>query len=255
MKLGSLTHPTTRDLIKSGAVGLLPVGATEAHGPHLPLDTDVRIAEETCRRAVPLISEHLSIVALVLPPVAYSVTDYAGPFEGTIGIPPEVAKAFLQAVLLSAARQGFRAICLVNAHLEPNHRFVLRDAVKAARPQADCPLLIADPCDRRWVSRLTEEFQSGKCHAGQYETSLLLATDAPVDRSALAQLPQVDIDLVGKMREGAANFKEMGATNAYFGTPAGATAAEGHQSYTRLAEIVSEVLMEALGAEGARNES
>lgn len=246
MKLGALTHPAARDRIEAGAVALLPVGATEAHGPHLPLDTDVRIAEETCRRALPLISDQLGMDGLVLPPIAYSVTEYAGPFVGTVGVSAEAAKAYLSAVLEGAAAQGFRAVCLVNAHLEPAHRFVLRDAAKAARTRASCPIAIADPCDRRWVSRLTEEFQSGKCHAGQYETSLLLAADAPIERAELGKLPEVDIDLVGAMKAGLKTFPDMGAEHAYFGRPADATAEEGHQSYAALAEIVCLVLKEAL---------
>ncbi|MEO1234767.1 MAG: creatininase family protein [Myxococcota bacterium] len=246
MKLAALTHPAAKARIDAGCVALLPVGATEAHGPHLPLDTDVRIAEEMCRRALATLGERLGLEGVVLPSIAYSVTEYAGPFTGTIGVPAEAAKAYLTAVLIGAAAQGFRAVCLVNAHLEPAHRFVLRDAASAAREVAACPVVIADPCDRRWVSRLTPEFQSGKCHAGQYETSLLLAADAPIERSAMAELPEVDIDLVGAMKAGLKTFPEMGAASAYFGRPADATAEEGHRSYAILAEIVSLVLQEAL---------
>lgn len=246
MKLGALTHPNAKRHLEEGAVALLPVGATEAHGPHLPLDTDVRIAETTCLHARAVIEERLGLEALVLPPVAYSVTEYAAPFEGTIGVPAEASKAYLTAVLVSAAQQGFRAVCLVNAHLEPAHRFVLRDAVEQAQTGAPCPIVIADPCDRRWVSRLTPEFQSGKCHAGQYETSLVLAADGPVETAKARHLPPVDIDLVGGMKSGLTTFKAMGADQAYFGRPAEASASEGRQTYGILAEIVSIVLMEAL---------
>lgn len=244
MKLGDLTHPSAKRAARNGAVALVPVGATEAHGPHLPLDTDVRIAEETCRRAVARLADELNLQALVFPSVAYSVTEYAAPFEGTIGVPREAALAYLRGLLESASRHGFRAICLVNAHLEPTHRRVLREAVRSA--EADCPLLIADPCDRRWVPRLTEEFQSGKCHAGQYETSLILAAGGPVDVAALAALPPVDIDLVEGMNAGMSTFAQMGAHDAYFGQPSRASAVEGHRTYGILANIVVEVIAERL---------
>lgn len=245
-RFGRLAFPEAQAILQDGAVALLPVGATEAHGPHLPLDTDVRIAEATCERALPLLADRLCLEPVILPPVAYSVTEYAAPFAGTIGVPAEAAKAFLTAVLTSAAAQGFRAICLVNAHLEPAHRFVLRDAVGAAREGAPCPIVIADPCDRRWVPRLTEEFRSGKCHAGRYESSILLATDAPVNRASMRALEPVDIDLVGQMKDGKRDFRSMGAETAYFGWPAEASAREGHATLDQLADIVATVLCEVL---------
>lgn len=244
MRLCDLTFPEARDRIAAGAVALLPVGATEAHGPHLPLDTDVIIAEETCRRAVPLLRRELGLDAFLLPPVAYSLTDYAAPFAGTVSIPKDVVIPYLAELMVSASHSGFRAICLVNGHLEPAHRYALRDAAERARERSACPVAIADPCDRRWVSRLTEEFRKGACHAGQYETSLLLAAGARVKEHAA--LPEVDIDLMGGMRAGLTDFQAMGAEDAYFGTPAEASAAEGEASFRTLAEIVCNVIAEAL---------
>lgn len=252
MRLASLPHPAVKAALERGVVALLPVGAIEAHGPHLPLDTDVRIAEETCQRAIPKIADRLELEALMLPPIAYSLAEYARPFAGTMSISSEVARAYLTEVLTSAARQGFRAVCLVNAHLEPAHRKALKEASQAARQTAKeegvgCPIVVADPADRRWVSRLTEEFRSGKCHAGRYETSLVIATpDAPVDRSVMTTLPPVDIDLVGGMKAGYPTFLEMGATAGYFGDPSRATSVEGHEVFARLADIVVEVVLEAI---------
>ncbi len=244
MKLKDLTHVQVRAAIRDGAVGLLPIGATEAHGPHLPLDTDVRIAEEIARRAEGTIRETTGLQTLVLPSIAYTLTEYAAPFSGTVSVPKSVVVAYLCAVLTSAGRTGYRALCLVNGHLEPQHRYSLRDAADEARRECRCPILIADPCDRRWVSRLTEEFQRGAAHAGQYETSLLLALDAVV--SAHEDLPPIGIDLMAHMNEGAKTFVEMGAEDGYFGSPADATAAEGHASFDALAAIVAEVVAEGL---------
>lgn len=246
-RLADLPFVEVEERLRLGAVALWPVGSTEAHGPHLPLSTDVVIAEETCRRAAPQILAALDLEALLLPPLAFTVTEYAAPFKGTISISKATATAYVTEVLVSAAAQGFKAVVLVNAHLEPAHRFALRDAVKAARPLAACPVALADPCDRRWVSRLSAEFQSGNCHAGQYETSLVLAAEGAPKRPALARaLRPVDLDLVGGMQAGKKNFVEIGAQQAYFGAPAAATAEEGEATYRTLAEIVVTVLTEAL---------
>ncbi len=247
MKLAELRYPEAQRAIEGGAVALWPAGATEAHGPHLPLATDVIIAEETCQRAVPEIRSALDLAAVVLPPLAFTVTDFAGPFSGTVSVPKETTTAYVRDVLLGVARQGFKAVCLVNAHLEPAHRFALRDAVKAARPLARCPITLADPCDRRWVPTLSEEFQSGKCHAGQYESSLVMAARPDlVDDDRRLTLELVDIDLPAEMKAGRTDFSQMGADQAYFGRPKAASIEEGHASYVKLVQMVVTTLQEAL---------
>ncbi len=246
MFLGDLTFPKVKALLEGGAVALWPTGSTEAHGPHLPLSTDVLIATETCRRAAPAVKAKLGLDALILPPLAFTITDYAAPFSGTISIPKETAVAYVRDVVLGASRHGFRAVCLVNAHLEPAHRYGLRDGVKAAA-EAPCPVLIADPCDKRWVTTLTEELMSGQCHAGQYESSLILAIDgAPIEDAVRAELPERAIDLIGGMKAGKKDFLEMGATEGYFGRPADASVAEGNATYEKLVDMVVTTIEEAL---------
>ena len=247
MKLSNLTFPAAQEILRQGAVALWPTGATEAHGPHLPLSTDVIIAEETCRRAAAAVRAQLNLEGVVLPALAFTVTDYAGPFAGTISVPKATTVAYVRDVLLAVAAQGFRAVCVVNAHLEPDHRFALRDAVDAARGSARCPLALADPCDRRWVPTLTPEFQSGKCHAGQYETSLVLAARPDlVDDPVRVELTPVDVDLPGQMKAGARDFKAMGADLAYFGDPRAASVREGDATYDKLVEMVVTMTKEAL---------
>ncbi|MEM1023277.1 MAG: creatininase family protein [Myxococcota bacterium] len=246
VQLAELTHVEAQGLLARGAVALWPVGATESHGPHLTLGTDVIIAEHTCQAAAPMIAEELGLSSLALPPLALSVTEYAAPFSGTISVSKEAATLYVRDVLRSTARQGFKAVCLVNAHLEPAHRFSLRDAVKGLGP-TECPVALADPCDKRWVPELTEEFQSGSCHGGQYETSLVMAArpDRVRDQTR-RRLPEVDIDLIGAMQRGQSDFKQMGADSSYFGRPSAATVSEGQATYQVLGSIVLRVLQEAI---------
>jgi creatinine amidohydrolase len=249
MRLAALTSPEAQAALAKGAVALWPIGATEAHGPHLPLDTDVVIAEEACRRAGTRLRED-GLGALVLPPLSFTVTEYAAPFSGTLSIPKDAALVYVREVALAAARLGVRAVCLVNAHLEPAHRGLLKEAVKAARaaePAAPCPIGIADPAAARFAQTLTAEFASGACHAGQYETSLVLAADPARVREDLRQgLARHSADLLGAMQSGAKTFLDAGMPEAYTGDPARATAAEGEQSYDRLAEIVRTIVRELL---------
>lgn len=242
-----LSWPEARAALDRGAIALWPVGATEAHGPHLPLGTDVLIAEETCRRAADPIRNDLALEVYLLPPLAFSVTEFAAPFPGTVSVRREVVLPYVREVVTAVAAQGFRAVCLVNAHLEPAHRHLLRDALEQARTDAPCPVLLADPCDRRWVPTLTEEFQSGACHAGRYETSLVMAANAEAVREDVRSgLEPCDIDLLAGMRNGAGSFAEMGANDAYFGDPRSASPGEGQWIYARLVDMVRTVVNEAL---------
>ena len=61
---------------------LLPLGATEPHGPHAPLETDTLISLGICRRAAQRLGDDPDVRALVLPPLPYGVTRYGAAFPG-----------------------------------------------------------------------------------------------------------------------------------------------------------------------------
>ncbi len=232
------------------AVALLPVGSTEPHGPHLPLETDVIISAEMARRAAGALGDR-GVEAVILPPVAYSVTDFSRDFPGAIGLSRETSRAMIREICLAALGHGFDAVCLVNSHLEPDHLDALRRAAEEASRQAGRPVVFPDKTRRPWATRLTEEFRSGACHAGRYETSLVLAARPDrVDRAAMRALPAVEISIGRAIKEGKRSFREAGGDLAYFGDPAAATPEEGEATYAVLASMVVEEVMAALGDEG-----
>ena len=109
--------------------------------------------------------------------------------------------------------------------------------------------MFPDKTRRRNAARLTEEFQSGSCHAGQYETSLVLAVDPSLVREQVAHdLPEHHVALHEHIARGAKSFVDCGLDQAYCGTPAGASAAEGHASYEALANMVVEAVVAAVSA-------
>ncbi|MDP2312585.1 MAG: creatininase family protein [Pseudomonadota bacterium] len=230
-----------------GAWALLPLGSCEAHGPHLPLDTDCRISEEMALRAASRLVER-GVPAVVLPTLPYGVTTSAGPFPGTLTIPGDLVGALIVEVLASAAAQGAVGFALVNSHFEPAHIDALFKAADTARARTGRPVVYPNLASRRYAARLGAEFQSGACHAGSFETSLVLAVRPDlVDDAARQALPEVAIDLAGALRAGAKDFKEMGATQGYFGQPAAGSAAEGHALYEEMAGIVEDSVVAARG--------
>jgi creatinine amidohydrolase len=236
--LADLTWMEAGELLKSRPVGLLPIGAIEAHGPHLPLDTDVIIADASARRAIARLRE-AGTPALLLPPISYSVSFVGTSFPGTTPAEPDPFEGYLTSVLVQHARQGYRAIVCCNAHLEPAHVERVTSACRSATERSGVPVLFPDQRMEPYVSLLSDEFRAGARHAGGYETSIVMAAQPDAVRlQLLPVLEPVWIDLPARLRDGARTFAEAGATLGYFGDPAKSTLEEGHRMLGALAEIV-----------------
>ncbi len=232
-RLGERTSPASG---LRGAWAILPVGSCEAHGPHLPLDTDVRIADETALRAA------RALGAVVLPALPYGVTEYASAFDGTLSVPAAVVIASIDAVARAAVRKGAVGIAITNAHFEPAHIDAIFAAV-AGLHDLGVPVVFPNVASRRYASRLGEEFPTGACHAGDYESSMVLAMRPDlVDGDTMHALPDVPINLAGAMRAGARVFVEAGGVDAYFGWPSRSRAERGDALLDTLAGIVVEAV-------------
>jgi len=239
-RLVDLTWPEARALFAADPICLLPTGATEPHGPHLPLDVDVLIAsaqaEEAARRIVAL-----GVPALVLPTFDYGVTYFTDGFEGRVSLRPLTLWSLVDDIAASLEEQGVRRICIVNSHFEPQQVRALRGVVldHAALTNIKAQVVLADPLRRKHAAAIGGEFATGDCHAGDYETSIVLAVDPNrVRADLLAALPARQIGLVAGIQAGARSFAELGADAAYCGDPAAASAEKGREFLARLADVV-----------------
>jgi creatinine amidohydrolase len=222
---------------------MIAVGAVEPHGPHLPLDTDLIISRAASERAVARLLP--GVRGLSAPDVAYGVTDCASGFAGAVGVTARALSTYLHDVIDAWLENSAAHVCLVSNHLEPAHEDVVRSAV-ARFPGERCSA--ATPLARRWARTLDDEFKRGACHAGEYETSIVLAADPEAVRTSLiAALPDVDISLSDMLRAGKTRFTEMGLTRAYAGSPARANAAHGEEMLARLSAMVAGEILEAMG--------
>jgi creatinine amidohydrolase len=228
--LGELAYPALEG--RAGAVHLLPLGATEPHGPHAPLATDTFISVGICRRAAERLRGEVDV--LVLPEISYGVTRYGADFPGAVSIGEETLRS-----LVTDICSGLERVVLVNSHLEPEQVWTLREL--------GVPLL--DVTRRANAERLTDEFRAGAGHAGRYETSLVLA-DRPdlVDRSRMSALEANMVNMPEAIRSGKTSFLAMGMEHAYAGSPADATAEEGEQTFDALTEMLVELVREVAAA-------
>ena len=191
--------------VEPGSTLLIPLGSTEQHGPHLPLDTDARIAGTIARRAA---ADTGAVVAPVLP---YGASGEHAGFAGTLSLGVEVLQAVLVEVVRSAAL-SFERIIFVNGH-GGNHEAVTV-AVRQLRNEGH-NLLSWSPV-----------IAGGDAHAGRTETSLMLAIAPELVRLELAEAGNTEplADLIDRLRsDGLADV----SANGVLGDPEGASEAEG----------------------------
>jgi len=218
MKLARLPWPAVPD----HAVLVVPLGATEQHGPHLPLGTDTAIAEALAARLAAARPD-----AVVAPALAYGASGEHAGFAGTLSIGQAGFELAVTELVRSA--DGFAATVLVCAHGG--------NAAPLARATATLT------AEGRRVLAWSPRVPGGDAHAGRTETALMRAL-APDDVD-MAAARRGDVrplaELAADLRAG--GVRSVSA-NGVLGDPDGATAAEGEQ----LLDALTADLVAAVGA-------
>ena len=242
-RLAEMTWEEVRDTEQLRVVAILPIGAVEAHGPHLPLGTDVIIAEGMARTGAERLSE-AGFTALILPPIWYTAAEFARGFPGTIGVDGDTVRRLVREIGASLAEQGIRTLAIANAHLDPENLASLRAVV--GEPHEGLKMVFVDLTRRAVAERLTEEFRTGACHAGRFEGSVVMSERPELVRTEVATALEANpSSLSDAIRDGVRTFADAGGPRAYFGWPADATAEEGLQTVGVLGSLLAEAVLAA----------
>ena len=175
--LGELTWPEAKRRFQEVDVALLPVGAIEQHGPHLPLDCDAFDADYLAKRVA---EKCRSPRPLVLPLVSYGVSYHHEDFSGTLSVNPETLSQMVYDIGMSAVKHGITKLVIINGHggnspalhfaaqmiNRDAHIFTCVDTGESSDP--DIYAMADTPND---------------VHAGEIETSTSLATRPHMVRS------------------------------------------------------------------------
>lgn len=239
--LERMTYPQVERLASRTELALLPVGPVEAHGPHLPLGTDLIAASELCERGARELAAR-GVECLVAPLLPYCLAEVAAPFAGTVTVRAEVVAALVADICRGLARSGFRRTLVVSGHAEEENLAALRAGAAQAGELVRVSRWYEDALPKL-VYLLEEEHPEHDLHAGEWETALvLLRTPELVDRRALASLPPnwATRDISERRAAGARTFPELGAPEAYCGDPRRATPETGERLYAALGEFVAQ---------------
>jgi creatinine amidohydrolase len=155
--------------LRENPVVILPVGALEAHGPHLPLGADQIQAEATAEA----LAERID--GLVGPTITYGACPTARNFPGTVSVPMADLERYARGVIDEFGRMGVRRLLVISGHAERGHMAALREATDAAT-HAHPTLRAVVLSDYDFVYELRGELApSTDGHGGLLETSRVLA--------------------------------------------------------------------------------
>jgi creatinine amidohydrolase len=239
-----MTYPQVERLAARTPLTLLPVGPPEAHGPHLPLGTDLIAARELCERAARELAAR-GIESLIAPLLPYCLAEVAAPFPGTVTVRREVVSALVADISGSLARSGFRRTLVVSGHAEEENLAALRAGADEAAETGALVRVSSWYGDAlpTLLHLLEEEHPEYDIHAGEWETALvLLRAPELVDRAALDTLPpNWGTRGLSELRAaGARTFPELGAPKAYCGDPRRATPTTAEHLYATLGRFVAQ---------------
>jgi creatinine amidohydrolase len=171
---GEMTWPEIRTAANLDRVVLLPAGVIEDHGPHLPVDTDVILAQGVCAAAAAEAPDRV----VVAPPVVHGYSPHHMDFPGTITVRASVLIDYCLDVCKSIAYHGFSKILLVNGH--GGNVSALDMVAKAATLESGAFVAFISHWALEPVRRLARDLlespgAGGMVHADEFETSLYLA--------------------------------------------------------------------------------
>ncbi|MEM7221921.1 MAG: creatininase family protein [Pseudomonadota bacterium] len=245
----NLTTEDFAELDREHAIALLPVGAVEQHGPHLPLSTDSAIASGLIARCLEVLPDELSV--LVLPLQSVGASGEHGAFAGTLSQSPETLIAAWCELGRWVARAGLRKLVIFNSH---GGQPQIVDMV-AQRLRIEQAMLVTKVSSFQLgvpEGLIPEDELRHGIHGGAFETSLMLHLHpALVRRDKLADFRSLSEHMAGDYKwlgpHGPAGFawmaQDLNRAGAC-GNAASADAETGRRLLDHMAGALAEILAE-----------
>jgi creatinine amidohydrolase len=163
--LEEMSWPEIEAGLKQTRTVILPVGATEEHGPHLPTITDTIQAMEVARA----VADRKNV--FLAPPLHYGVCRSTRGFPGTITVSHDALRAFVKDLLISFTDSGFANVMILTGHAGGQHMAALEEACQMAVEERDFRVSLVSLFDFIEASAVQTPHDG---HAGEMETSLMM---------------------------------------------------------------------------------
>jgi mycofactocin system creatininase family protein len=233
-QLSELTSPEVEAEMGQGRTTVVvPLGATEQHGSHLPISTDLILAEELASRVAAQLN------AFVAPPLPYGCSEYHVGFPGTMSIEHGTLQALVGDLVSSLSRGGFKRIVFLSSHggnFAPLEAAIAKlEPIDGVRVEAltDVAVFASLP-DHAEQEHGVSKQQAG-LHAGEWQTSLMLAArpeTVRMDRAETGHLGEPQ-EVIGRVfSEGVASVAEAGV----IGDPTAASAERGERYWEKVTD-------------------
>ena len=251
-RMSSMTQMEMAKLIAERKPVILPTGATEAHGPHMPTDTDTHQVEYI---ALKLAEE---IDAIVAPPVAYGISKTFEYFPGTISLSIPTYQTMIFEIGAALIRQGFRHLIILNGN-RPNgtaNDAVARHLVDELDKEIEFVVSAVsywEPAADR-IHAMRKSVVGGMGHGGELETSFQLATRPHLVKMAElagAKYGPVGWDLVAPTNPTRTYMRRprpSAGHAAIFGDPTKASAEAGEAFIAVAVEVLAETFKNLQGS-------
>lgn len=204
MHLAQATWREIAALRGNRIVALLPTGAYEQHGPHLPIETDTYLVSAVCSKAADRATAgDPGLEVLLLPTIPIGRSSHHLDFPGSLSVSAETYSRLIEEVCESLYPHGFRRILIVNGH--GGNVDCLRIAARNVRDRRECLVGVASywQVAGESIGSLRRSPRGGICHAGEMETACMLYLNEGAVRKELIRKgipkcvsPRLVLDLV-----------------------------------------------------------
>jgi creatinine amidohydrolase len=233
-------------LAQRNAIVIIPIGATEQHGPHLPVQVDARLVTEVATRAARIMTT--THPTLVTPTIPFGMSEHHVSLNGTITLDYPTMAAVLDCTCRSALRAGFKRLFILNGHggnTDAITTFITEFTVNHRVPLAGGTYWnIA----AREIAAILEK-QKALLHACEAETSMMLTvTPELISRDELSQMRGElvpGLSAIPGVNEGVYRWRQLASRSmiGVIGEAGAASAEKGERLLAAIAEAVATALL------------
>ena len=173
MRLEEMTSEEFANYVDNLTVVILPIGAVEEHGWHLPLNTDT-VQPEKVAEDVESILEKDNYKVLIAPTLNYGNCRTTANFPGTISITSDSLRSVVRDILKEFMRHRIKNIVVLSGHAGSNHMAALRMAAEDALKEGNAKIMVLSDYDIAY-KHLGDEVPEDDGHGGMLETSRVMA--------------------------------------------------------------------------------